>query len=599
VSGTANKIANAGRIYGDTTPSAGTAILANGPVGNTTVVNTGSIFGNIILDGAGSVVTNLNGGVISAPTALSLGGGMLQNAGTLHIGGIGATGTTALTGDLVQWSTGSLHIDIDPALGRADLLQISGRAVLDGAVVVNPISVRKGTSGPVIAATGGLTSTPLLRGLTGPVFTHSASVTGNTLSIATDADFKSNDSGKSANQRSVAGALQQIWDSGAPGFDQGFLGLSRLSGVRAHTEALDSLSGEVQASAITAQVQTSFLVQETLLDHLRFGERNAFASGLGQIGAIESRFVAGTMQLAAYSADRPGNASTSLVPVQPVAPAYALWGQAFGAFGDTSSSGNAGRLSRQIGGFVLGAETGAGVLGAWRVGVAGGYSFTSFDVTARRSTGRVESGFGAVYARGPIGPLQVRLGAAYAVNELNTRRSVQLPGLLGVTSGKAAGDTVQAFGEVGYRIGLGQGYIEPFAGAAAIHVSRDGFSEVGGAAALAVFGQSFDVGTVTTGVQGQATLLEHSATGLPLVARGMLGYRRAFGDVEPRALLGFGGGGPAFLTSGVPIARDAVVASAGLDVQISPLATIGINYTGQIGDRAQDHAVKGVFSYRW
>ena len=83
------------------------------------------------------------------------------------------------------------------------------------------------------------------------------------------------------------------------------------------------------------------------------------------------------------------------------------------------------------------------------------------------------------------------------------------------------------------------------------------------------------------------------------MARGLIAYRRAFGDVEPRALLSFGGGGHAFLTAGVPIARDALVASAGLDVQIAPLVTIGVNYTGQVSDRAQDHAVKGVFSYRW
>ena len=175
---------------------------------------------------------------------------MLQNAGTLHVGGIGTIGTTTLTGDLVQSSTGSVHIDIDPALGRADLLQISGRAALDGAIVVNPISVHKGTSGPVITAAGGLTITPPSdpRGTTGLVFTHTALVLGNSLSIATDADFKSNDLSKSANQRSVAGHLQRIWDSGAPGFDQGFLSLSRLSSVRAYTQALDSLSGEVHAS---------------------------------------------------------------------------------------------------------------------------------------------------------------------------------------------------------------------------------------------------------------------------------------------------------------------------------------------------------------
>ena len=361
---------------------------------------------------------------------------MLQNAGTLHVGGIGSIGTTTLTGDLVQSSTGRMHIDIDPALGRADLLQISGRAALDGTVVVNPISVHKGTSGPVITAAGGLTITPILQGLAGPVFTHTALVNGNSLSITTDADFKSNDLGKSANQRSVAGHLQRIWDSGAPGFDQGFLSLSRLSSVRAHTQALDSLSGEVHASAITAEVQTAFFVQEAILDRLRFGEGNVFSSGVGLTGTIGSRFAPGTTLPAAYSADLPGNAGASVMPVQPIAPTYSLWGQAFGAFGDTNSNGNAGRLSRQIGGFVLGAETGAGVLADWRAGVAAGYSFTSFDVTARQSTGNVESGFGAVYARGPIGPLQLRLGAAYAGNALDTRRAVLLPGLSGVASGQ-------------------------------------------------------------------------------------------------------------------------------------------------------------------
>ena len=55
---------------------------------------------------------------------------------------------------------------------------------------MNPISVHKGTSGPVITAAGGLTNTALLQGLSGPVFTHTALVTGNALSIATDADFR-------------------------------------------------------------------------------------------------------------------------------------------------------------------------------------------------------------------------------------------------------------------------------------------------------------------------------------------------------------------------------------------------------------------------
>lgn len=195
--------------------------------------------------------------------------------------------------------------------------------------------------------------------------------------------------------------------------------------------------------------------------------------------------------------------------------------------------------------------------------------------------------------------MQLRLGAAYAGNALDTRRTVLFPGFSQAVTGKAGGDTVNGFGEVGYRIGFAQGHIEPFAGGAAIHIRRDGFSEVGGASALTVYGRSYDVETATAGVQGQAVLSEVFGTATPIIARGLIGYRRAFGDVVPQALLAFGGGGQAFLTAGVPIARDAVVASAGLDVQVAANTTIGLNYTGQVGERAQDHAVKGSFSYRW
>ncbi|WP_279601709.1 muconate/chloromuconate family cycloisomerase [Methylobacterium sp. J-072] len=75
-------------------------------------------------------------------------------------------------------------------------------------------------------------------------------------------------------------------------------------------------------------------------------------------------------------------------------------------------------------------------------------------------------------------------------------------------------------------------------------------------------------------------------------------YRRAFGDVVPTALLSFGTG-PAFLSAGVPIDRDALVASAGLDLRVAPNATLGVAYTGQVGARAQDQAVKGNLTLRF
>ncbi len=66
----------------------------------------------------------------------------------------------------------------------------------------------------------------------------------------------------------------------------------------------------------------------------------------------------------------------------------------------------------------------------------------------------------------------------------------------------------------------------------------------------------------------------------------------------PKALLAFSTG-PSFITAGIPIDKDALVANAGLDLRVSSNATIGVAYTGQVGERAQDHAVKGNFTIRW
>jgi uncharacterized protein with beta-barrel porin domain len=49
----------------------------------------------------------------------------------------------------------------------------------------------------------------------------------------------------------------------------------------------------------------------------------------------------------------------------------------------------------------------------------------------------------------------------------------------------------------------------------------------------------------------------------------------------------------------VPVDRDALVAEAGLDWRASDAISLGIAYSGQVGDRAQDHALKGNFTWRF
>lgn len=89
-------------------------------------------------------------------------------------------------------------------------------------------------------------------------------------------------------------------------------------------------------------------------------------------------------------------------------------------------------------------------------------------------------------------------------------------------------------------------------------------------------GRDSDIGTVTARLRAAAAFSE----GSPVTVRGMLGYRAAFGDVVPSALLAFAAGGTQFQTAGVPIDRHAVVAEAGIGWQATPDLGLELAYTG-------------------
>jgi uncharacterized protein with beta-barrel porin domain len=67
----------------------------------------------------------------------------------------------------------------------------------------------------------------------------------------------------------------------------------------------------------------------------------------------------------------------------------------------------------------------------------------------------------------------------------------------------------------------------------------------------------------------------------------------------PVAALAFQSIGTPFTVRGVPLARDAALLSAGVDLRMTPQATLGIAYLGELAGNAQDHSVKGTFSWKF
>jgi outer membrane autotransporter protein len=359
----------------------------------------------------------------------------------------------------------------------------------------------------------------------------------------------------SSNQYNTADAVEAL-GAGNRLFDT-VIGAS-VAGAR---QAFDALSGEAHASAVTAAYADMLRVQDTILNRL------SQAGPLAQVG--------------------------DLVPPSFDPRSFALWGAGFGSWGKVRSDGNAASIDTSTGGFIIGAD---GEIGeTYRIGIAGGFTSTSFDIDGRLSSGTTETIFGSIYGASKWDAFNVRLGALYAHHDVDVNRTVAFPGFSDRVGSSYDGSTLMAFGEVGYEVNLGGVTLEPFLGASVMRLHMDGFREDGGPAALVGYGRTYELGTTTLGVRGEAKI----GLDLPLTGHGMVGWRHGYGDVRPSALLAFAGGASAFNAAGIPIDRDTLVAEAGLDWQIGKAMTLGVFYSGQIGKRAQVHEVKGSLNWRF
>ena len=120
-------------------------------------------------------------------------------------------------------------------------------------------------------------------------------------------------------------------------------------------------------------------------------------------------------------------------------------------------------------------------------------------------------------------------------------------------------------------------------------MNTDGFTETGGETAALTSQDMTTENTFSTfGVRGSTQLDTDMAK---TTLHGMLGWQHAYGSVTPTSDLAFNTGA-AFTISGVPIARDALAIEAGFDVALSPSATLGASYSGQIAQDTQGHAFK-------
>jgi len=271
-----------------------------------------------------------------------------------------------------------------------------------------------------------------------------------------------------------------------------------------------------------------------------------------------------------------------------------FWAQGFGAWGRFDTDGNATTVRRDLAGFISGVDTRVADTG--RLGVAAGYT-SSRNTLDGRGAANVDTGHVAAYGGWRFGSINLRAGAAYAFHTIDTDRTIAFPGFADRATAHYDGSTGQVFGELGYGVTFGTIAVEPFAGAAWVRVRTDAAAERGGLAALNVAGTTFETGYSTLGVR--AASMVPIGNDMILIPRASAAWQHAFDHVTPTATLAFQAAPVPFVIAGLPIARDALLAEAGLDLAIGRHATLGVSYVGQLARNVQDHGAKGKFSWKF
>ncbi|AHB50432.1 hypothetical protein W911_16745 [Hyphomicrobium nitrativorans NL23] len=582
----------------DTGYAFGVAISGSGAIahasGATTYTGDGSAF---------SGLTTVSGGTFNVGNATggTLGGSLNVSAGA-GLGGIGTIGSGA--GSLVTVAAGGFH-----APGNSIGTQtIDGNYVLRGTFVVEGTpseTDRLNVTGAadIAGATLELDLSPATAGSWSPIngpFTliSAASRTGEFASVVhsllfldhdieyradgvlltllrNDIDFAS--AAETPNQNAAANAFDQL-GAGHPIWDL----IAIMTDETDARAAFDALSGEIHASALTALMQNSHFVRNAMNDRLRAAFGGGTSSATTNTAAMTP----------AYSLGGPGRGTRGDVQTSRPPQGLVAWSTAFGSWGEHDGDGNAASLSTRNGGVLFGLD---GDIASARAGLFGGFSRTDFNSRARASSGESDNYHLGLYAGRMWSALALRAGLAYTWHEVETDRTVAFPGFNEQIEASYDSGTFQAFGELGYRLGTRASFLEPFANLAHVNLRRDSYAETGGAAALSTASETHDTTFTTIGLRAEAVVWAGATV---VTARGLVGWRHAFGDIAPSATHAAVDAGP-FTVLGTPLAANAAVIEAGIDAVLADDVTFGVAYHGQLASDADEHGLSAKIGVRF
>lgn len=511
-------------------------------------------------------IVALTGGVFGGSGTVVSSAGMLNDGGTVAPGLDGAPGVLSVRGDYRQTSAGTLAVRSFG--GVSDRLLVSGAATIDGRLAIFAgADLVPGAAGTVLRAEGGVTGR-FAEVTADRSFAFLAPQTGYTADAVTVTFARNGVSfataARTANQAQAAAAVDSL------ALAHRVAGQVALSDLAAAPAAFDALSGEIHASARALLTRGAGLLRDAVAPRLRQG-------------AI-MRDGGGTEVRPLFSMRDPAD------PLR-----FEAWTQGAGQWSRQGSSRDAAALTAEASGVFLGVDA------TWkeriRLGVVAGYTYRSFSVDARSSSGSSTDYHLGLYGSARLDAFELRGGLGQSWSDIDTHRGVAVGALRQGLSATSEARTRQAFLEVARPVPVPSSsvVVEPFGGLAHVSVGASDFTERGGEAALAVSGGDMTTTFSSLGLRAALPLVISDTSALTL--RGGLGWQHAFGDRIPAITAGFATGSAPFSVQGTPLARDSLGLDAGLDLRVQDSLVVGLHYGGEMGGDSWSHAVKARLAF--
>ncbi len=480
--------------------------------------------------------------------------GFLQGSGTIT-GTVTVNGTispgnsigTLTVGSYVSNPTSTYDVEIDP-VGNADLIHALGTATINGGTI-NVIKAAgvyaPGAVYTIVTADGGRTgmyssltqNTPFLN------FTEDYSNPNHVFLDVARNNVLFSALAATQNQFNTATAAQSLGVGNAV-----YDAIAGLITKQQAQQAFDELSGEAYVSLLSDFTQESRYPREAVLDNLH---------------------------------------DNLLTAPQPCATGFNLWAQGIGSWGDLEEDDNAAEAKTSVFGGFIGADQ--AINNQLRVGVMGGYTHTNFDVDDRNSDADSDDYVAGIYGGANVQHWLLSVGGIYTWHHVGMDRDVNFADFADSVNSDDRGHTGQAFAEGGYDMTWDQVYIEPFANVAEVDTDLNHFTEEGGAAALSGGGDQ-DVFYSTLGMREASPLYQDCDYTVSQEVR--VGWQHAYNGVTPESTFTFASGSVPFDITGTPIASNAALVNAGVNVDVDSFQ-FRLAYDGMLSDDMHDNGVTG------